>query len=102
MGPVKKPVRKPVKKAIKKPVKKAVNRPVKKAVKSKGTRFIQGSRTAREELGFIGGFGLNALQGYGGGNGQVLFSPAFIAAAGAWVFILFRFVLFYGAFGDAD
>ena len=95
----KKPVKKLVKKPVKKPVKKAVKKPVKKAVKKPVTRGVAG-RTAREELGFIGSFGVNAVQDYGGGNGKVLFSPTFIAAAAAWVFVLARFVLFYGAFGD--
>lgn len=87
-------VSQPKKAAAKKP-KKVVKKP-KKAVRGKPNA---GQRGITEELGFIANFGLGAVKDYGGGNGNVIFTPTFAAAAAVWLFILFRFVLFYGAFG---
>ena len=79
--------------ASQKPVKKVVKKVVKKPVKKPTKATAVGSRTLSEEVSLLAGFGLGGLKGYGGGNGEILFSPTFIATAGAWVFILLKFVL---------
>merc|ERR1719387_858914 len=103
--PVKKPVKKPLKKPVKKPVKKVVakkpvKRVVKKGLRKKGLKEGQvgllGGRALREEIPFFLTQASTAAKDYGGGNGQVLFSPTFIAAAAAWVFIVLRYTIFYG------
>ena len=120
----KRPVKKVVKKVVKKPVKKvAPKKPVKKVAPKKSVKkvapkkaVVPGRRGANvgaqrgsgrasiyiNEAKKIGAFGADAALNYGGGNGKVLVSPTFLAAAAVWAFILLRFVLFYGAFGDAD
>merc|ERR1719324_413191 len=114
MMAVKKPLKKPVKKVAKKvvakkPVKKAVaKKPVKKVVaKRGGSRSLAGGqvgllggRPLREEIPFFLNQAGGAINDYGGGNGGVLFSPAFLVAAVAWVGILLRYVIFYGAFSE--
>ena len=96
-----------VKKVVKKPIKKVVKKvaPKKKVVKKiapKGGKRGTSKPTASEEFGRIGALAGSAITGYGGGNGAAALSPTVLAGVAAWVFVLFRFVLFYGAFGDAD
>ena len=83
----KKPVKKVAKKVVKKTIKKVAKKPVKKGVK-KAAQLGNGY-----DVGILANYGLDGLKGYGAGNGEVLFSPGFIATAAAWVFVLFKFVL---------
>ena len=111
--PVKKVAKKPVKKVAKKPVKKVAKKAVakkavaKKPVKRGGGRASANAAPGRAQIYLgeakkLGSFGAKAALDYGGGNGQVLVSPTFLAAAAAWAFILLRFVLFYGSFDSGD
>ena len=87
---MKKVAKKPVKKAVKKAVKKVVRKPAKRSTEAaKGKSLV-------EILQFGGG----AVTGYGGGNGAGLANPQTLAIIAAWVFVLLRFVIFYGVFGD--
>ena len=101
---VKKVVKKPIKKVVKKPIKKVVKKPFKKPVKKIAKKVVRGGRgtkpTFSEEAGKIGSLAGSAITGYGGGNGAALFSSPVIIGVTAWILILLRFVLFYGAFGD--
>ena len=103
--PLKRVVKKTVKKVAKKPVKRVVRKVAKKAP-AKTNRFASagGVSAARggagkSEIAKLAGNTIGAVKGYGGGNGEILFNPTTAAAIVAWLFILFRFVLFYGAFG---
>merc|ERR1719359_32899 len=115
----KKPVKKPVKKVVKKvapkkvvkraaPAKKVVKKavakkPIKRVVGRKSNKQagklaegqvgLLGGRALREEIPFFLNQAGTALGDYGGGNGQVLFSPTFLAAAVLWIGILLRYVL---------
>ena len=104
--PSKKPVKRVVKKTVKKVAKKPVKRVAKKAPAGRTNRFasaggVSAARggSGKSELGKLAGNTIGAVKGYGGGNGEILFTPTTAAAIVAWLFILFRFVLFYGAFG---
>merc|ERR1719353_2086815 len=103
--------RAPVKKAAKRAVKKAVKKPLKGgravAAKSAGGFSLFGKKAEVEkrglggEISFLGNFAGDAVKGYGGGNGEALFSLPVVAGAGLWILVLLRFVLFYGFFGDS-
>jgi hypothetical protein len=104
------PTRSPAKRVVKKPVKKAVKRvvkkPIKKAAPAKRNPFSSGGGVSaarggsgKSEIGKLATNTISAVKGYGGGNGEVLFNPTTAAAIVAWLLILARFVLFYGAFG---
>ena len=85
---VKKVVKKPIKKVVKKPIKKVAP---KKAVRGKVDVRKRGKPTIKggKSLGQIGGFGLDAVKGYGGGNGEGLLSTGLIGI-GIWGLILLR------------
>jgi hypothetical protein len=109
-SPAKRVVKKAVKRVVKEPVKKAVKRvvkkPIKKAAPAKRNPFSSGGGVSaarggsgKSEIGKLATNTISAVKGYGGGNGEVLFNPTTAAAIVAWLLILARFVLFYGAFG---
>ena len=48
----------------------------KKASKATGK---SAAKFIADDVKLVGGFGLGAVKGYGGGNGEVLTNPAFLA-----------------------
>ena len=62
----------------------------KKASKATGK---SAAKFIADDVKLVGGFGLGAVKGYGGGNGEVLTNPAFLATAVVWVFIVLKFLL---------
>ena len=87
--------------------KKVAKRGKKVAAKKAGGFSLFGKQQPEPEkkglgnsIRFIGNFAGDAVKGYGGGNGEALFSFPVVAGVTVWILILLRFVLFYGAFGD--
>ena len=94
-------VKKPIKKVAKKPVKKVVKKVVKKAPVRRGSAGVNNAARGggKGEVNKVLSFAGDAFGGYGGGNGAAAAgNPLIVGGVVAWVLVLLRYVLFYGAF----
>jgi len=93
--PAKKVVRKPVKKAVaKKPVRKVVRKPIKRGSSTYINRGGSYTGSARADLNAAGALLSDVQQNFGG---QGLPAPA-IAGVAVWVYLILRYLIFYGLF----